>query len=72
MRTFWYLVGVVFLTAQVAGAQTKLSGGGQCAKPDTVHKMNVGDRRAVPASRAEPSTRRWAGTLEVGWRVPFR
>lgn len=38
-------VGLLCIVAPVAGAQTKLSGSGQCAKADPVHQLDVGDRR---------------------------
>ena len=44
MRTRFLALGLTLLSAQVLGAQTKLSGAGTCGKPDVTHTIAIGDR----------------------------
>ena len=44
MRRVWPTLGLLCLVAPVAAPQTKLSGAGQCSKPDPAHQLDVGDR----------------------------
>ena len=44
MRRFFMVAVAVWLCAATAGAQTKVSGTAQCAKPDPQHAIPVGDR----------------------------
>jgi len=44
MRRFFMVAGALCFFAATANAQTKVSGTAQCAKPDPVHAIPVGDR----------------------------
>lgn len=44
MRRLWLMLGLIFVLAQLAAAQTKVSGTNRCAKPDPQHSVQVGDR----------------------------
>src|SRR5438874_11508835 len=44
MRRFFLVATAVCFCAAAASAQTKVSGTAQCAKPDPVHVIPVGDR----------------------------
>ncbi|HEY6944774.1 MAG TPA: hypothetical protein VI431_06515 [Candidatus Acidoferrum sp.] len=44
MRQILIITATVLLSAATASAQTKVSGTAQCAKPDPVHVLPVGDR----------------------------
>jgi hypothetical protein len=56
---------IVFALAAVASAQTKISGSGQCAKPDQKHSIQVGDR---PDHSFVISQERctWTKPMEIG------
>lgn len=44
MHRFFLVAAAVWFCAATAGAQTKVSGTAQCAKPDPMHALPVGDR----------------------------
>ena len=44
MRRVWLTLSLMYLGASAAPAQTMVSGGGHCAKAETEHQLDVGDR----------------------------
>lgn len=61
------ILGVVccaFLVAGAAGAQTKISGTLQCAKPDPNYSIEVGDKPGHTLS-LQKDTCKWAATTEI-------
>lgn len=65
MRRFFLIAAVVLFCAATAGAQTKVSGTAQCAKPDPAHVIPVGD---VPdhSLAVEQSKCTYTKPMEIG------
>ena len=65
MHRFFIMAGAVCLCAATAGAQTKVTGTAQCAKPDPQHMVPVGDRPGHSLG-VEQSKCSWTKPMEIG------